>query len=307
MLLNHQIQASSVDFGDVARHIILDGKVSAHKTSSVTSPFTGKVTYIIEDASVVKKGDILFQLDTYQIKQELQRAKLQFFLKELEAKKMLNQHKIEEVDDGNSQIEAETNYKIAIEQLDIELYARGAVEMRRKELGIWKNKQMISFYRNHIKELESLSQKGALSLVQLNDEKLKYKEFQINLQQLELDYEKLKAGDLLKIEKAKRSLKKTKLKFEHLKKQNRDKEQERKSAYEILQLDIEDLKQEYNEKTLALETSNVRAQQDGIFLIKKHWVGNGRDLYQEGHQAREGGVIGKLSISKELEIGRAHV
>ncbi|MCJ8345909.1 hypothetical protein MJH12_10235, partial [bacterium] len=269
---------------------------------SVTSPFTGKIMNIIEDASVVKKGDVLFQLDTYQIEQELNMAKLQYFLKELEAKKLSNTHKIEGVEDKNALIEAQKNFNIAKEQLEIELYARGAVEMKRKQLGIWKNKQMISFYRNHIKELESLSIRGALSTVQLNDEKLKYKEFQINLQQMQLDFEKLKAGDLLKIEKGKRSLKKTQLKLEHLQRQNNDKAQERKSAYEILQIDIADLKTEYNLKVLALDSANVRAEHDGIFLIKKHWVGNGRDLYKKGHQARDGGVIGDLSLSKDLDI-----
>ncbi|MCO4783257.1 MAG: hypothetical protein KC646_13105 [Candidatus Cloacimonetes bacterium] len=302
LLLQSKLFCVAVDVGDVARHIILDGVVSAHKSVSVTSPFTGKVTMIIEDATVVKKGDVLFELDTYQIKQELEMSKIRFFLKELEEKKLRNTHKIAALTDSNALIESKKNYEVAKEQLEVELYARGAVEMKRKQLGIWKNKQMIGFYKNHIKELEGLSKKGALSTIQLNDEKLKYKEFQINLQQMELDFEKLKAGDLLKIEKAKRSLKKAQMKYEHLKKQNSDKEQERKSALEIIQIDIADLKSEYKLKTSALESSKVKAKHDGIFLIKKHWVGNGRDLYKIGHQADEGGVIGKISVSKDLDL-----
>lgn len=301
-LVNVKAYSSGVDTGDVLRHIILDGKVSEHSSLPVTSPFTGKLMNIIEDATVVKKGEVLFQLDTYQIEQELEMAKLRFMLKELEEKKLNNTHNIASLTDSNALIEAKKNFDVAKEQLEVELYARAAVDMKRKQLGIWKNKQMIGFYKNHIKELEDLSKKGALSTIQLNDEKLKYKEFQINLQQLELDFEKLRAGDLLKIEKAKRSLKKAQLKYEHLEKQNQDKEQERKSALEILQIDIADLRSEFRLKTLALESSKVKASNDGIFLIKKHWVGNGRDLYKKGHQANEGGVIAVISVSKDLDL-----
>ena len=57
---------------------------------------------------------------------------------------------------------------------------------------------MIAFYKEHLTELEKLGDQGALSVSELANERIKYREYLVNLEQLKLDYEKLRDGDLQK-------------------------------------------------------------------------------------------------------------
>ncbi len=284
----------------IVRTILLDGKLHAYAPQEINAPFEGSIIKIIEDGSPVKKGQILFELDTFSVRQDLQRAQFELLLKQNELSQTKINSEIESLTDANTLNDKKTDLFIKQKILKQKKFARNPKEILRMKLETKKTSQMITFYKEHLSELEKLGKQGALSNTELADERIKYREYLVNLEQLKLDYEKLRDGNPLEISRAQKNVDAALIKLNHVKKEFTEKEDIRKSNIRVKQDEVDELKLKVEDLKTRLSQSTVRADSDGIFLINSHWVGSGYEAYREGHHLKYGEELAKLSQSDKL-------
>ena len=284
----------------VSRTILLDGKLQAHAPREINAPFEGTIIKIIEDGSQVTKGQALFELDTFNVRRDLQRAQIELLLKQNELSQIRISSIIEALADASLVNDKETDFYIKEKILNQKKFTRNPREILRMKLQTKKTSQMIEFYKEHLAELEKLGKQGALSNTELADERIKYREYLVNLEQLKLDYEKLRDGNPLEINRAQKNTNSARIKLNHVRKELSEKADVRKANIRVKQDEVDELKLKVKDLEIRLSQSTIKATTDGIFLVNSHWVGNGYEAYREGHHVKYGEELAKVSQSDKL-------
>ena len=300
ILLAVSPKENQVAVRDITRTLLLDGKLHPNFAQEINAPFEGTIVNILEDGSPVKKNDILFELDTYKVKRDLSRAKIELLLKQNELTQTIINAEMEALTDDIDLKDKETDLFIKEKTLKQRKFARNPKEILRMKLQTDKSNQMITFYKDHLKELEKLGKEGALSVTELADERIKYREYLVKLEQLKIDYEKLKDGDPLEINRAQRNVESARIKLSHIQKELLEKSDIRKANVKVKHDEVNELKLKVEDLENRFTNSVVKANSDGIFLVNSHWVGNGYEAYREGHHVKYGQELGKVSQSDKL-------
>jgi len=287
--------------GKVQRQILLDGVLAPLQSVIVRSPFEGDLVQVLEQGSAVTKGETLAVLDTFEIEQLARRADFEEKIKKMEFQKLQLEHQIEELEDQDSFAKREKESKIQQLSYEQKKYARNPVELLRTELEMEKHLQMIGFYTKHLMELEKLGNKGALSSTELADERLRFQEYKIRLEQLKLEFETLREGDPSAIEKARRDLEKAQVLKEFAARQLEENQKLRELSRKVSMSDLDKLRSETQEKEKALANSIIRAPEDGVFLMRDHWVGDGFGTYKSGHRISDQALLGEISKQSLLK------
>lgn len=293
-------RSCEVKIRNLSRTILLDGKLQPFQSNEINAPFEGNIINILEDGVSVKKGQVLFELDTFKVKRDLERAKLEYFLKEQELAQTQLITENEALNDLIAINELQTDLLIKDKVLTQKKFSRNPIELLRMQLQTEKTSQMIDFYKEHLKELEKLGKQGALSITELADERLKFDEYMVTLEQLKLDYENLKDGNPLDISKAQRSFDAARIKLDHSKQELKEKEEIRKSNLEVKRDELNELRVKMEDLESRLSNSAVTATTDGIFLINSHWIGSGYETYRSGHHIKSGAELGQISAFGKL-------
>lgn len=293
-------RSSEVKVRNISRSILLDGKLQPYQSDEINSPFEGNIINILEDGSSVKKGQVLFELDTFKVKRDLKRAKFEYFLKEKELAQTKIISKNEALDDSIAIDDLQTDLFVKEKLLIQKKFSRNPIELMRMQLQTKKTSQMIDFYKEHLRELEKLGKQGALSVTELADERLKFDEYMVTLEQLKLDYENLKDGNPLDISKAQKNFDSAQIKIDHSTQELKEKEEIRKSDIQVKQDELNELRLKMEDLELRLSRSTVTATQDGTFLINSHWIGSGYETYRTGHHIESGVELGEISTFGKL-------
>jgi len=283
-----------VDRGDILRSITLDGTLKPAQYDPVKAPFAGAITKLLEDGTSVSKGTTLIVLDTYDIENELAKMELEYYVKKITFDKASLTRMNENIDDLVNYEEKDRELYIKKLTLNQKKFARDPRELLRQQLTLRKTSQMIEFYEGHLQELMKLSQQGALSETQMDEERIKFQEYKIRGEELKLNYEKLKDGDLLEIQKANKEFDKARIRFEHFKTQFEDKSQLRKLNEQVERDELKEKEIKLKEKQESLSQAAITASTDGGLSIRKHWLGAGMEPYEKGHRAEEGSVLAEL-------------
>ncbi len=104
-----EVKVVKAEMADISNYIEFSGKISADEAINVKPAMSGKVVeLLVQEGSVVKKGDLLAKLDDTQ----LQQAKIQYDNMEKNYKRMKELKKTGAID-GATFDEVETGYKVA--------------------------------------------------------------------------------------------------------------------------------------------------------------------------------------------------
>lgn len=290
----------SAEVRNLTRTILLDGKLEPFESTEINAPFEGNIVKILEEGTPVKKGQVLFELDAFNVNRDLDRARFEYNLKLKEVTQTKLNAEIERLADAILIDERKTDLFLKEKTLSQKKYSRNPIELRRMQLQTKKTSQMIEFYKEHLNELEKLGKQGALSSTELADERIKFEEYLVNLEQLRLDYENLKDGNPLEIGRAQKNFESAKLKVAHSRKEVQEKQEIRRSDLQVKQDELNELEFKLRDLESRISQSTVTATTDGTFLINSHWIGSGYEAYRAGHLIESGVELGKISSSQEL-------
>jgi HlyD family secretion protein len=291
------LSAYTVQKGRVSAEILLDGQLKPAQSVKLIIPVNGNLLHIVADGSFVRSGELVCEIDTFEEEKTHRRQQFKYLEKEMARDKQKLTHETERLNDLLKLEEARVDLRTAELNYLLRKHARDAVAVERNRLERQKSVDLLSFYEDYVQELENLGEKGAMSDLELEEQRLKLRERVISSEQLDIDYEQLKEGDLLAIERAEKELERARLRLEFMEQQTVEKENLRKKIRQVTEAELAEIAEKLAELQRNLDSAKMYAPVSGVVNLKMVWGGTGRILYAEGMAVRKNGILGEIAIS----------
>ncbi len=232
-------EASARDFEIMIRTVGVLDAARSHMVSSSIRGDKGKIIYLIEDGSHVKKDDVLVRLDPTPFETDIHRLKDE--VRNLQAAVEAEQQILEwEKTQVEKEIKsAEFNVKVAVLDHDRLIKGEGPIQQNQYQVEMEKAKQEQEKYIAYISDLEKLNEKGLTNptemtlakkkLAELKEKRsaaeskfISYKEHvfpslvetaKAKIEKSQMEYEQTKSGSVYKIAKAAAALNKSQSKL----------------------------------------------------------------------------------------------
>jgi HlyD family secretion protein len=291
--------------GDLEIEVTAYGTLQAKVSKQITSGLRGNyaITYLIDEGTKVKEGDILVKLEQKGIKERIEQLESQILSAEAEhkGKKAALEITISENQDKLEKAQLELK-KASMKQ---EKHIKGDQPLKERDLKL-KLQQTESAYKRqqeNLKKMPKLLEEGYITQVE-------YEEEEIDLETKKTEYEsaKLKHELYLKYDKPQEikekanEVKRQQNSLDRLKKMNQAAHDRAEAEFKKAERNLSNLKKEYGKQKEYLEKTIIKAPFPGIVIIgdpKRHWR---RGSVQVGKSVWDNLVLITLPDLTEMEV-----
>ncbi len=184
------LDIDTVRRGTLRKVLSYHGKLKATRSRSISAPITGQIVYLAPEGKI-KKGDLLFKIDTTSIEEELKSKELERERKEGELQALLNKYKLTEREYKVKISKLETEYKIALNEL---YYSEVNLQRKRRLV----EKEILPRRELELAQLEYAKQKANLKKIKYDLEAERFS-MKVELQNISKDIE-VKRAELKEVE-----------------------------------------------------------------------------------------------------------
>lgn len=302
--------------GDLLISVVEGGALKAVKESIIRSEFEGisRIISIVPEGTYVKKGDVLVELDSSDLKDRLNQQEVIYQNNEfsfVQAKENLSiQQSL-----GESQIkEAELRVEFAKSDLDKYIEGDAPQQINTQTNNIVIRKEQLQRAQDKLEWTQQLFKKGYASKSELEADALSLMTSRISMEQAEEELRLFRKYDLPKSQRRLESAwEQSKMELQRLKHRTANQiaqaEANLRTSQRALELTLEKLK----ELRQQLENSKIKAPQDGlvVYASSNPIDRGGQTLIEEGAQIRQRQEIIKLpDVSQmivEIRVHESHV
>ncbi|MCB1123306.1 MAG: efflux RND transporter periplasmic adaptor subunit, partial [Verrucomicrobiae bacterium] len=301
--------------GDFLVSIVEGGTLKAVNETTVRNEVDGtsRIIYIVPEGTIVKKGDLIVELDTEQAEKELNEQMIRYqddkadFIK-AETDVIITQSSVE------SDIrKAELDVKFA--EMDLAKFEQieREQEIRNAQIEIITAQESLKLAEDRLEWSEKLTEEGFETKSNLDRDKLSVTNQTLGLEKAQSVKEMLTEYDLAKMEaKYKSVLEEAKQELERVKKQGESKVMQIKASYDIekRKLELSEIKLKQMQDQMA--ATKMYAPQDGmvVYAINENRYSN-ESIIEEGATIRQRQAIIKIpdttAMKVEIKVHESHV
>ncbi len=182
---------SRVQRGDLVLTVTENGYLKAKNSESLKPRFRrqGVITWLVEEGTAVKEGDVLVEFDATETQNQLDDARNKLIQYDAELEAAQANLEIQKRENEAAIEKAELALEVA--RLTLDRYEKGEYPntLRKNQLAVEKTRSENQRAREAFEKVPELAREGYLTSIQVEEERIRVKEAEINLENAEKELE----------------------------------------------------------------------------------------------------------------------
>ena len=301
------LEGVPVKRGDLLISEVVRGSLKAADSIPLKAQIEGeaKITFLVEEGTLLKKGDVVATFDVAQFEERKNRQEIDVKSAEAQVVKAEEQLDIQEIQNQSDLADAELSLRLA--KLDLEKYTiedgEWTNELAAAQESIVIREENLSRAEKDLGWTEKLYEEGFVQRQQYEQDQLAVKRARIELAQSKRDLElKQNYGHQRRRAELESAVGTRERNVEKVRKQARSRMADLEASLESARYRLERERKELKRYSDQLENGTLTSPADGFFVVQRTWRGRS---YKEGDEVWGGTDLGNIPSSDSMVVDAA--